>query len=227
VGAASATRVVASTAGALAALAGLEHGIGELRAGSTPLESLVFASWPDEPAFEIVGGEPAMSLLPTYQASGIATAVVSVALGVWAVGFVHRRHGGLVLVLVSLVLLLVGGGFGPPIMGTIAGLTATRIGKVPDRPPGPLQRGLSRVWRWALGLSVLGFLGLVPGLQLLSISLGVEEPALVLVLLTAAFGGLLMAILGARGHDRLAARAVSAGSAAGIGGSGAGGAPLA
>lgn len=205
----SATRVFSSTAGGLAAYAGLEHALGELRQGSVPIETLRFASWPDEPAFAILDGEPAMSVLPTYQTAGIATTVVAVLLGVWAVGFVHRRGGGWVLIGLSLVLLLVGGGFGPPLLGVVAGVTGTRIGVVPSRPPGALLRALGRVRAWLLGLMVVAFLGLVPGLPVLWLTTGAAEPGLAIGLSSLAFGSLVLAGLGARGHDR--AVAVTAG----------------
>jgi hypothetical protein len=198
----SATRVVSSTAGVLAAYAGLEHGIGELRQGPTELPGTVFESWPDDPAFEVLSGEPAMSLLPTYQAAGIATVAVAVLLGVWSIWFVHRRFGGLVLVAMSAALLLVGGGFGPPLLGTIAGVTAMRIGVRPARDPGPVLRTLGHVWGWCLGVAVAAYLTLVPGIPLLYTATAVSEPALVLVVTVAAFGALCLAILGARGHDR-------------------------
>lgn len=200
----SSTRVVASTAGGLAAYAGLEHAIGELQQGAEPIETLRFESWPDEPAFEMLAGEPAMSLLPTYQAAGVATVAASVALGVWAVGFVHRRHGGLVLIGLSVVLLLVGGGFGPPLLGVIAGLAGMRIGVVPQRPPGALLRGLAPAWGWLLGGAVAAFLALVPGIPLLSLA-GVQSAALVTVIAPLSFVLLGAAALAARGHDRLAA----------------------
>jgi hypothetical protein len=198
----SATRVVSSTAGVLAAYAGLEHGIGELRQGPTELPDTVFESWPDDPAFEALSGEPAMSLLPTYQAAGVATVAVAVLLGVWSIWFVHRRFGGLVLVALSAALLLVGGGFGPPLLGTIAGVTAMRIGARPPRDPGPVLRTLGHIWGWCLGVAVAAYLALVPGLPLLYTATGTSEPALVLVMTVAAFGALCLAILGARGHDR-------------------------
>jgi hypothetical protein len=194
--------VVASTAGVLAAYAGVEHGVGELRQGPAELPDTVFESWPDDAAFEALDGEPAMSLLPTYQASGVATVVVAVLMGVWSIWFVDRRFGGAVLVVMSAVLLLVGGGFGPPLLGTVAGVTAMRIGVRPARDRGPILRRLGRVWGWCLGVAVAAYLALVPGLPLLYTATGVSEPALVLVLTATAFGALCLAILGARGHDR-------------------------
>ncbi|HEX6146936.1 MAG TPA: hypothetical protein VF083_09185, partial [Acidimicrobiia bacterium] len=60
----TATRIVVSAFGALAALAGVEHGVGELLQGSVRPSSVVIESWPDTAGFEILSGEPAMTLVP-------------------------------------------------------------------------------------------------------------------------------------------------------------------
>ena len=76
-----ATRVVIATFGLLAALAGVEHGVGELRQVPLPPPGLVFESWPDVPAFAVLGGEPALTVLPSLAVSGLLTIVVALVLG--------------------------------------------------------------------------------------------------------------------------------------------------
>ncbi len=49
---------------------------------------------------------------------------MALALGAWAVWFIDRPQGGLVLIRLSLLPAFVGGGFGPPLIGIIAGVTA-------------------------------------------------------------------------------------------------------
>ncbi|HEX6208422.1 MAG TPA: hypothetical protein VF058_08715 [Actinomycetota bacterium] len=198
-----ATRIFASVVGTLAALAGIEHGVGEILQGSVPPESIVIESWPASEAFEILGGEPAMTVVPNLVATGILAIAVSVILGVWAVGFADRRRGGLVLILLSLLLFLVGGGFGPPLIGVIAGIAATGIGAVPRRRPGTLGRALGTAWAWILGAAVLGYLGLVPGIPLLATFGGVESAALVAALGLFAFAALFLALAAARARDRM------------------------
>jgi hypothetical protein len=199
-----ATRVVSATIGVLAAVAGVEHGVGEILQGPGAPAGLVIQSWPDTPAFEILGGEPAMTVLPDVLVSGIVTVVVATALGAWSIWGTRRPRGGLVMIAMSLVLLLVGGGFGPPLLGTIAGIGATRIGVVPSRPPGRLLRALAPLWRFFLIACVLGFLALVPGVPLLFELAGVESEALVFALIGLAFGSLVLALPAARGFDRTA-----------------------
>ena len=202
-GATSATRMVVSTFGALVAFAGIEHGIGEILQGPVAPGALAIESWPDAKAFEILAGEPAMTVIPNLLVTGVLAVIVALALGIWSVRFVERRYGGPVLMALSVLLLLVGGGFAPPLMGLILGIAATRIGAVSHRPPGSVARAAGRVWRWILGAGVLGYLALFPGLVVLSWLLGVSDSSLVLVLSAVSFAALLLAPIAARAHDRV------------------------
>ena len=67
----SATRLLVSTFGGLVAIAGIEHGIGEVLQGSTPPSSVVILSWPGAAPFEALVGEPAMTLVPNLLATGL------------------------------------------------------------------------------------------------------------------------------------------------------------
>ncbi|HEX6301226.1 MAG TPA: hypothetical protein VF148_12235 [Acidimicrobiia bacterium] len=53
---------------------------------------------------------------------GWVAIVVALAVGIWAVWFIDRPRGGLLVIGLSVLLLLVGGGFGPPLIGVIAGV---------------------------------------------------------------------------------------------------------
>jgi len=147
-----ATRIFVAVFGSLAALAGIEHGVGELLQGSGRPAGLVIQSWPDSAFFRIQSGEPALTVVPDLLAAGILTIAVSLVLLVWSVAFVQRRHGGLVLIGLSLVLLLVGGGFGPPLLGTLVGLTAVLGGALGRgrRARAPRQAALRPAPRRAL-----------------------------------------------------------------------------
>lgn len=198
----SATRIVVSTFGALVALAGIEHGVGEILQGPVAPDGLAIESWPDVKAFEILAGEPAMTVIPNLLVTGVLAVIVALTFGIWAVMFVERRYGGLVLIALSVLLLLVGGGFAPVLMGIILGFAATRIGAVSRRPPGGVARTIGRVWPWALGVGVLAYLSLVPGLVVASLLFGVSDPNLVLGLATVLYPALLLATIAARAHDR-------------------------
>lgn len=198
---ASATRTTVAVLGLLAAVTGVEHGVGEITQGPVRPPGVVFESWPHVAAFDPLGGEPAMSLVPHLLATGVLAVVVATALGVWSVRYAHQRHGGTVLVGLSVLLLLVGGGFGPPLLGVLAGLLATRLTARPRRPPRPLARMLAALWPWPLPVAVGCFLGLVPGTILLSAVLGFDSASLVAALIVGAFLGTALAMGAARAHD--------------------------
>ena len=201
----SATRTVASTFGLLAGLAGIEHGVGEILQGSVRPEGPVIESWPDSKAFEILGGEPALTVIPNLLVTGIAAVIVAVAVVVWSVRFVDRRHGGVVLILLCVLLLMLGGGFGPPLIGVIVGFGVTGMGAAPRRRPGRVAQAVGRVWPWVLGAAVLGYLSLLPGTILLGQLLGADNPGLVYALSAFSFAGLVLALAAARAADHVRA----------------------
>jgi hypothetical protein len=201
---ARATRIVVSAFGGLVALVGIEHGVGEILQGSVAPSSVVIESWPDTVGFEILSGEPAMTLIPNLAVTGVLAVIAAVVLGVWAIWFVDRPHGGMVLIGLSVLLLLVGGGFGPPLIGIIAGVGATRIGRIGGRRPGRVLTVLARVWPWLLAVGLVGYLSLVPGMVLASRLLGFNDPLVVVGLTVVSFTALILALSAARAHDRLA-----------------------
>lgn len=82
----AATHTVVGVFGVLAALAGVEHGVGEIAEGPVRPEGMVIRSWPEHPAFDVLDGEPAMTLVPDLLVSGVVTVLVSVALAAGAAG---------------------------------------------------------------------------------------------------------------------------------------------
>ena len=201
----SAARTVASTFGVIMSLVGIEHGVGEILQGSVPPSGLMFESWPHSELFKIMAGEPALSVIPNLLASGVLTVLASAAALIWSLAFLDRRNAGLLLVLLSLFLLLVGGGFAPPLMGMIAGAAATRIMK-------PLRRWqdwdatgkpplLARSWKILLAASVLGYLALLPGIPIASQFVKIDDPAIVVCLALFSFATLLMAVVAALAWD--------------------------
>jgi hypothetical protein len=197
-----ATKITVAVLGLLVAFAGIEHGVGEIMQGSVPPESRVIESWRDVYAFEQLGGEPALTIIPNLLITGIMAIGVSVAIAVWSVWFADRRHGGLVLIGLSIVLLLVGGGFGPPLIGVLVGITAIGMGRPPTRKVTPASRLLSRLYPWPLVVTVLAFLALAPGTVVLRHFVGVDEALVVIVLIVTAFASLLLALITARARDR-------------------------
>ena len=201
---ADAAHACVGTFGLLAALAAVEHGVGEILQGFRPAGSVTFPSWPDSAAFASLAGEPAMSLVPNLGLSGILSILVATVLAVAAVRSAHLAHAGLVLAGISVALLLAGGGFGPPLLGIILAVTAARA-LAPGRPQGRIRRRLSRWWRPLLVVTALAYLGLFPGTVVLSWLAGIDSAGLVVVLIALAFGGIALTMTAALTHDRLLA----------------------
>jgi len=202
----NATKVTVSTFGALAGLAGIEHGIGETLQGNRALDGIMIVSWPESAFFRIVAGEPAMTIVPNLCVTGILAILVSLVFLVWVTMFVQRKHGGLVLILLSLVMLLVGGGFGPPLLGIILGVAATRM-----HAPLPWwgthlslgsRRVLGTLWPWSFVAGVIAWLFLFPGSTILDYFVGVNNPERTMVtLIFSAFGLLLLTIVTGFAYD--------------------------
>jgi hypothetical protein len=199
----TATRIVVAAFGALAALAGIEHGVGEILQGTVRPSSVVIESWPDTAGFEILSGEPAMTLVPNMALSGVLAIIAALAVGVWAVWFIQRPHGGLILIGLSVLLLLVGGGFGPPMVAATIGVAATRTGKEGGKEPGFIGSALAGAWLWLLVAGLVGYLGLVPGMVLVSRMTGFDNSYLVSGLMFVAFAGLILSLVAARVYDDL------------------------
>lgn len=198
----SATAVVVAVLGALVGLAGVEHGIGEMLQGPVRPDGLFILSWPDAAALEVLSGEPAMTVVPNLSVTGVLAVLVGLAVAVWSIWFAGRRHGGLVLVALSVALLLVGGGLVPPVMGVVLGAVATRIGSASPRSPGRFGSGIAPAWPWFLVAALVGYLGLMPGMVLAG-AWGIASEALVIGLAAVAFTGLGLALAAACAHDRL------------------------
>jgi hypothetical protein len=199
-----ATRITVAVLGTLVGLAGVEHGIGEILQGRVEPEKLFIMSWPDAAAMEILSGEPALTMIPDLLVTGVLAVVAGLAVAAWSIWFAYRHHGGLVLIGLSLLLLLVGGGIAPPVMGVVVGAVATRIHTAPRRPVGRTGRTGAGLWPWFLAAAVAGHLVLVPGMPIASLA-GVASEAMVIGLAAFAFANLGLALWAARAHDRLQA----------------------
>src|SRR6266511_487450 len=75
-----ATRLTVSTIGALIALAGVEHGIGEILQGDVAPAGTIIESWPGSEPFRVLAGEPAMTVVPNLLATGVLAVLSSLLL---------------------------------------------------------------------------------------------------------------------------------------------------
>jgi hypothetical protein len=147
-----ATRVVAALLGVFAGIGGPEHGIFEIMRGNTRPGSLIIVSMgpPCNPEEVWHACEPAMTVIPNFLVTGILATIVGLITIVWAAGFLKRKRGGVVLILLSIALLLVGGGLFPPVIGIVAGVVGTRINVPPAQRTSRLSRFLAALWPWPL-----------------------------------------------------------------------------
>jgi hypothetical protein len=160
-----ATRISATVLGLTAGVAGIEHGIFEFLQGNVKPEGLMISSIgpPCVPELSWNQCEPAMTVIPSFLITGILAVICGLIVTVWSAFFVHRKRGGLILILLCVPMLLFGGGIFPPIIGVIAGALGTRIHK-PLKPresrlTGGLVRFLAVLWPWALGIYAAWVLG--------------------------------------------------------------------
>lgn len=144
-----ATRAAATVLGIYAGVLAIIHGIFEIIQGSgVPNSPMVQAIGPAcQPETAWHACLPALTLLPSFLMSGIVTVILGVAILVWSSVLITRKFGSLGLVLLSIGLIPVGGGFVPAWLGILAGITATQIRRPPPaQPPNAMMRLCARIW---------------------------------------------------------------------------------
>jgi hypothetical protein len=203
----SATQVTVSTFGAIMALAGIEHGVGEILQGNVAPHGMMILSWPDAAFFSSVAGEPAMTIVPNLLVTGILAVIFSLMYLVWATRLVQRKHAGLVMILLSMAMLLAGGGIFPPVLALMIGVLATRI-NAPltgwrTHLPAGLRRFLGQVQPWLFGVCLISWLCLFPGINILAYFFGVDDSTLTFTVIFLALGSLVLTILAGLAHDSL------------------------
>jgi hypothetical protein len=123
--------------GAVTAIGGIGHGVAEIIQGN-------------KPALDIAARIGAFSVIPNYLITGIAAVCISVMILFWTIGFIHKRFGALVYLVLSAILFAVGGGVAHTLAIIITWLTATRINKplvLWQKIIGPAKRKiLARFW---------------------------------------------------------------------------------
>ncbi len=201
----SAARIVASALGVFAGLFGMEHGYFETLQGNVaPGGIYLLAIGPPCQANTVWHGcEPAMTIIPNFFVTGILAMIVSLIMMLWAAAFVQRKYGGLVLILLSIPLLLVGGGFVPIPLVIIAGVVGTRINAPLTWWRAHLSAHarsfLARLWPWSL----IATFAWIPVQFIFGTFFGVENSNLPLMLgyPLLLLGLILLTILTAFAHD--------------------------
>jgi len=189
------TRIIVAVIGIMLAISGLNHGIFEVLQGNTPTGGVgINAIGPDHIQWEW-GGEGAFTLVPNFLLTGLLAITISLLVAVWSVGFVHKKNGATVFILLFVALFLFGGGAAQLVFFLPAWGVATRINKpltgwqkvLPEK----IRPALGKIWPITLSISVISFLvglyiaitGRVPGFN-------ITEPDTVLAICwTLIFGG--------------------------------------
>lgn len=200
------TRLFASTFGTIMALAGIEHGIGEIFQGNIAPAGIMILSWPGSEFFRSLGGEPAMTVIPNLLVTGIITVLVSLIFLVWSILFVDRKYGGWVMILLSIAMLLVGAGIFPPIFGILIGVVATRIHVTESSTKVHRSVGighfLAKLWPWAYSTCILSWLLLLPGVPLIDYLLEKDITVVMLVVLCIVLSTLLLTLFAGLAYDK-------------------------
>ena len=185
-----ATMRLSLTLGILAGIMGIEHGIGEVLEGYRSTDGVFILSWPNSAFFEIMAGEPAMTIVPNYLVTGLLAIFFSCAFLVVIVkpGLDSKTITALFALL--MLMLLTGGGFGPPILGIIAVLIALKRNsslRTWSKLPSKVHSVLSWLWPWSFALCLIGWLLLFPGAALIALFTGMDSALLMIIPILIAF----------------------------------------
>ena len=148
-----ATKTAAAWLGIAAGAAGIEHGIFEILQGRVRPEGLVISSIgpPCVPEEVWNACEPALTIVPDFLITGILAVFFGLLVLLWSAFFLSRKASGAVLMGLSIILLLFGGGFFPPLIGLVAGTAGLSIHRpLPEKEPGAISRFLSSLWPWPM-----------------------------------------------------------------------------
>ncbi|MDR3578036.1 MAG: hypothetical protein P4L50_29575 [Anaerolineaceae bacterium] len=156
----NATRILASSIGVLCGISGLEHGFFEVLQGNvTPVihfisgRPMIYAIG-DANRFWQYGFEYAYSIVPNFFITGILALIISLLVIVWAAGFIHKKMGWLIFLLLSVFQYLVGGGaaqVGPSILiGAVAIFINHPLKRRRTFLPFGFWRTVAKPWLWLL-----------------------------------------------------------------------------
>ena len=140
----------------------------------------------------------AITIIPNFFLTGIVAILVSFLVIIWSVGFVHKKYGAMIFLLLSIIQFLVGGSFVLD-LALVAAIVATRINKPltwwRSHLPVNLRSLLAKLWPWSfiayvlLSLIMLGITIFGVNDASLSDLLGVLAAAMFIPLLLMIFGG--------------------------------------
>ncbi len=200
----NAKQIFVSVMGTWMGLAGIEHRIGEIMQGNVSAPGVMILSWPDAAFFQILNGEPAMTLIPNLLVTGILAITFSLLFIVWAIFFSMRTNGGLVMILLAIPMLLFGGGLFPPVLGALIGVAATiRQKKSELLKMGGIRYWFGKNWRCVFVICILAWLALLPGVPALEYFFNIDVTWITVASMLIAFSMLFLAYWSSNQHDHL------------------------
>ncbi len=187
----NATRVTVATFGTIFGLSGMNHGFFEILQGNVSTGGLFISAIGETQKMWLHGNEPALTLIPNFLMTGIAAMILGFTIIIWSLGFVHKKNGPTVFLLLFVLILLVGGGVAQIFFFPWFWLVSTRINKSLDWwkkiLPLRVQKPLGNLWLWLLVTSSallvfvleIGITGFVPA---------VKDPEVALSIMLACLG---------------------------------------
>ena len=94
-----ATRIIVATLGTIFGISGMNHGFYEIRQGNIPTGGLFISAIGEAQMMWTHGNELAFTLIPNFLMTGIAAMLVGLAIIIWSLGFVHKKNGSVVFIL--------------------------------------------------------------------------------------------------------------------------------
>ena len=157
-----ATRTIVAVLGVMLGIAGLNHGFFEALQGNSPTNGLIIQAIGDEHQMWLYGTEEAFSIVPNFLLTGVLAMLISIAIIIWSVGFVHKKQGPIVFILLFLLLFLTGGGIGQIVFFIPTWLASTRINSpltwwrkvLPEK----IRWVLAKLWPYSLSVVLICFL---------------------------------------------------------------------
>ena len=187
----NATRVIVATLGVIFGISGMSHGFFETLQGNTPTGGMLISAIGEAHRMWPHGNEYAFTLIPNFLITGILAMIIGFSIIIWSVGFVHKKNGSFIYLLLFILLFLVGGGIGQIVFFTLAWAVSTRINKpliwwrkvLPESG----RRVLAKLW---LGSLIAGALLLVMALEIAIFGFvpGVNDPDLILIIMLSSLG---------------------------------------
>lgn len=191
-----ARRITTIILGFALAMGGIHHGFFEILQGNTPTNGMFIESIGPDHRMWLHGNDPAVTLIPNFLYTGMASVVTGILIIFWTIFFIDKKHGPSIFLLLFILLTLTGGGIGhiPFFILSWAYATNTRsdLNWWKKNLPEKWKRNLAKVW---LPVTILSALFFITGLEISVFGFvpGTSDPEIILtVCWSFLFGSLLL-----------------------------------